>query len=160
MIALNKRRNFWCHLAKLATSHASNCTKTICFTGKLLHYFTDFMAGCILAVGKNQTTVNQAYEKISWYLLYGGQHDVATGLPWACFTPQTPWDKHNSRIQRQEHIFPLPNTNNNVNTEIKFQWNNQQMQLYAVNFIPLLGSLYMFRVFYTPETCRVNLAVE
>ena len=29
-------------------------------------------------------------------------------------------------------------------------WNNQQMQLYAVNFIPLLGPLYMFRVFYTP----------
>ena len=24
------------------------------------------------------------------------------------------------------------------------------MQLFAVNFIPLLGSLYMFRVFYTP----------
>jgi len=24
------------------------------------------------------------------------------------------------------------------------------MQLYAVNFIPLLGSLYMFLVFYTP----------
>ena len=24
------------------------------------------------------------------------------------------------------------------------------MQLCAVNFIPLLGSLYMFRVFYTP----------
>ena len=24
------------------------------------------------------------------------------------------------------------------------------MQLYAVNFIPLLGSLYKFRVFYTP----------
>jgi len=24
------------------------------------------------------------------------------------------------------------------------------MQLYAVNFIPLLGSLYIFRVFYTP----------
>ena len=24
------------------------------------------------------------------------------------------------------------------------------MQLYAVNFIPLLGSLYMFRVFFTP----------
>ena len=24
------------------------------------------------------------------------------------------------------------------------------MQLYAVNFIPLLGSLYMFRMFYTP----------
>ena len=29
-------------------------------------------------------------------------------------------------------------------------WNNQQMQLYALYFIPLLGSLYMFRVFYTP----------
>ena len=28
--------------------------------------------------------------------------------------------------------------------------NNQQMQLYAVNFIPLLGSLYTFRAFYTP----------
>jgi len=28
--------------------------------------------------------------------------------------------------------------------------NNEQMQLYAVNFITLLGSLYMFRVFYTP----------
>ena len=26
------------------------------------------------------------------------------------------------------------------------------MQLYAVNFIPLLGSLYMFRVFYTPSS--------
>jgi len=26
-----------------------------------------------------------------------------------------------------------------------FYWNNQQMQLYAVNFIPLLSSLYMFR---------------
>ena len=26
------------------------------------------------------------------------------------------------------------------------------MQLYAVNFIPLLGSLYMFRVFYVAET--------
>jgi len=24
------------------------------------------------------------------------------------------------------------------------------MQLYPVNFIPLLGSLYMFRVFHTP----------
>ena len=24
------------------------------------------------------------------------------------------------------------------------------MQLYAVNFIPLLGPLYMFRMFYTP----------
>ena len=29
-------------------------------------------------------------------------------------------------------------------------WNKQQMQLYPVNFIPLLGSLYMFRVLYTP----------
>jgi len=26
------------------------------------------------------------------------------------------------------------------------------MQLYAVKFIPLLGSLYMFRVFYTPSS--------
>ena len=33
---------------------------------------------------------------------------------------------------------------------ILYSMNNQQMQLYAVNFIPLLGSLYMFRVFYTP----------
>ena len=31
-----------------------------------------------------------------------------------------------------------------------YEINNQQMQLYAVNFIPLLRSLYMFRVFYTP----------
>jgi hypothetical protein len=28
--------------------------------------------------------------------------------------------------------------------------NNQQMQLYAVNFIPLLSSLYMFRAAHTP----------
>ena len=28
--------------------------------------------------------------------------------------------------------------------------NNQQMQLYAVNFIPLLSSLYMFRATHTP----------
>ena len=33
---------------------------------------------------------------------------------------------------------------------ISFSMNKQQMQLYAVNFIPLLGLLYMFRVFYTP----------
>ena len=31
-----------------------------------------------------------------------------------------------------------------------YSMNNQQMQLYSVNVIPLLGSLYMFRVFYTP----------
>jgi len=35
---------------------------------------------------------------------------------------------------------------------IIYSMNNQQMQLCAVNFIPLLGSLYMFRVFYTPIT--------
>jgi len=29
-------------------------------------------------------------------------------------------------------------------------WNNQQMQLYAVNFIPLLSSHYMFRARHTP----------
>ena len=28
--------------------------------------------------------------------------------------------------------------------------NNQQMQLYAVKFIPLLSSLYMFRAAHTP----------
>ena len=28
--------------------------------------------------------------------------------------------------------------------------NNQQMQLYAINFISLLRTLYMFRVPYTP----------
>ena len=33
---------------------------------------------------------------------------------------------------------------------IIYSLNNQQMQLFAVNFIPLPGSLYMFRVFYTP----------
>ena len=35
-------------------------------------------------------------------------------------------------------------------TDTFYSMNNQQMQLYAVNFIPLLVSLYMFRVFYTP----------
>ena len=34
--------------------------------------------------------------------------------------------------------------------EVLSSVNNQQMQLYAVNFITLLCSLYMFRVFYTP----------
>ena len=34
---------------------------------------------------------------------------------------------------------------------IIFYWNNQQMQLYAVNFIPLLSSLYMFRAAHTPN---------
>ena len=33
---------------------------------------------------------------------------------------------------------------------ILYSMNNQQVLLYAVNFIPLLCSLYMFRVFYTP----------
>ena len=37
-----------------------------------------------------------------------------------------------------------------VKQNVYILWNNQQMQLYAVNFIPLLGSLYMFRVPYTP----------
>ena len=43
------------------------------------------------------------------------------------------------------HLF-LPHLRTQLHS---FLWNNQQMQLYAVNFIPLLGSLYMFRVFYT-----------
>ena len=33
------------------------------------------------------------------------------------------------------------------------------MQLYAVNFIPLLGSLYMFRMFYTPITRSTILKI-
>jgi len=38
--------------------------------------------------------------------------------------------------------------------------NNQQMQLFAVNFIPLLGSLYMFRAFYTPIIGSIILTVS
>jgi len=34
------------------------------------------------------------------------------------------------------------------------------MQLYAVNFIPLLGSLYMFRAFYTPTIRSTILTVS
>ena len=34
------------------------------------------------------------------------------------------------------------------------------MQLYAVNFIPLPGSLYMFRVFYTPIIKSTILTVS
>ena len=35
---------------------------------------------------------------------------------------------------------------------ILYSMNNQLMQLYAVNFIPLLGSLYLFRVFLHPSS--------
>ena len=38
--------------------------------------------------------------------------------------------------------------------------NNQQMQLFAVNFIPLPGSLYMFREFYTPIIRSTILTVS
>ena len=52
------------------------------------------------------------------------------------------------------HILPIENILCFYKVKCVFiyiLWNNQQqMQLYAVNFIPLLGSLYMFRVFYTP----------
>ena len=34
------------------------------------------------------------------------------------------------------------------------------MQLFAVNFIPLLGSLYMFRAFYTPIIRSTILTVS
>jgi hypothetical protein len=34
------------------------------------------------------------------------------------------------------------------------------MQLYAVNFIPLLGSLYMLRAFYTPIIRSTILTVS
>ena len=34
------------------------------------------------------------------------------------------------------------------------------MQLYAVNFIPLLGSLYMFRALYTPIIRSTILTVS
>jgi hypothetical protein len=37
-----------------------------------------------------------------------------------------------------------------IYTYVLYSMNNQQMQLYAVNFIPLLGSLYMFWVLYSP----------
>ena len=33
------------------------------------------------------------------------------------------------------------------------------MNLYAVKFIPLLGSLYMFRVFYTPIIRSTNHSI-
>ena len=33
------------------------------------------------------------------------------------------------------------------------------MQLYSVNFIPLLGSLYTFRVFYAPIIMSTNFTV-
>ena len=39
-------------------------------------------------------------------------------------------------------------------------WNNQQMKLYAVNFIPLLGSLYMFRTFYVYGSVHHNIFYE
>jgi len=61
------------------------------------------------------------------------------------------------------HVTPiLRNENNLVTTKQRYEFyvygsvhhnilsNNQQMQLYAVNFIPLLGPLYMFRAPYTP----------
>jgi len=38
--------------------------------------------------------------------------------------------------------------------------NNQQMQLFAVNFIPLPGSLYVFRVFCTPIIRSTILTVS
>ena len=43
---------------------------------------------------------------------------------------------------------------------ILYSMNNQQIQLYAVNFIPLLGSLYIFRVFYTPIIRSTILTVS
>ena len=46
-------------------------------------------------------------------------------------------------LQRSYFMFMVP-------CIIIYSMNNQQIQLYAVNFIPLLRSLYMFRVFYTP----------
>ena len=39
-------------------------------------------------------------------------------------------------------------------------WNNQQMQLYAVKFIPLLGSLYRFRMFYVYGSVHHNIFYE
>ena len=38
----------------------------------------------------------------------------------------------------------------NTATAKYFIGNNQQLQLYAVNFIPLFSSLYMFRAAHTP----------
>ena len=50
-------------------------------------------------------------------------------------------------------ILHSEDTPSNFRTDIvcpNFLWNNQQMQLYAGNFIPLPVTLYMFRVPYTP----------
>ena len=62
------------------------------------------------------------------------------------YTPQyrVVWDKEYEANEVTVYfIFIVP-------CIIIFYWNNQQMQLYAVNFISLLSSLYMFRTAHTP----------
>ena len=102
-----------------------------------------------------------------------------TALTWSCAphhvvhritvsTPAVPFTDMNSllpdNVQNTTFFWTFKNTlhhNILIRTVYKFRdisaisvayflWNNQQMQLYAVNFIPLLGSLYIFRVFFTP----------
>ena len=64
-----------------------------------------------------------------------------------CFTPPTyvlRWKVAAKDRQTLFFLFVHGSVHHNI------LWNSQQMQLYAVNFIPLLSSLYMFRASYTP----------
>ena len=49
-------------------------------------------------------------------------------------------------------IMPLNCSESDILKITYVLWNNQQMQLYEVNFIPLLGSLYMFRCCTHPSS--------
>ena len=90
---------------------------------------------------------------------YSGQRDSHSALlstpnlfPLSSIAPPQYFALHilysNATVEPQ---YGLADRHTRQRTKKKFLlWSNQQMHLYAVNFIPLLGSLYMFRVFYTP----------
>ena len=66
-----------------------------------------------------------------------------------------PQVSRNWRYESEPPLKPSPLTcyrqfGTNSNIVLFLLRNNQQMQLYAMNFIPLLSSLYMFRVPHTP----------
>ena len=105
-------------------------------------WYRHFQSVAVRCTGWERSDWNSQTVKHYWFMfLVSNQcRDAAV---WNIFWLSTNEWSSDINIQDLYFMFMVP-------CIIIYSMNNQQMQLYAVSFIPLLGSLYMFPLFYTP----------
>ena len=100
-------------------------------------------------------TEHQHCYKAYWYLriinsITGSTWYIHTATVNTLLQPHVLTRPYSQVVCTTKLIYTCARAHENTNVHLYILWSNQQIQLYAVNFIPLLGSLYMFRVFCTP----------